>query len=248
MEKLLDARRGARRRRSSRTPRSPRARRRHGRSAGVARHRSRHQLLPRQEPRRRRRRRRGAHQRRRAWPRGCAPSPPTAATAKYVHDLVGFNSPPRRDPGGGAAREAAPARSVERAAPRGRGALRRAARRHRRGPAPGDATRQRGRVAPVRGAGRRTRPRAGGAAARRGSGPESTTPPRCTSRGRTRTSGPGPGTSRAERAAGGDPVVAVVPAPHGAQQEHVVSALADAVSGHPGGVTQPPRAAVRQSR
>ena len=77
--------------------------------------------------------------------------------ARYVHEVVGHELPPRHRPGRLPAGQAEPAGEVERAAPRGGPPVRRAARRRRgRRDAVGGA-RQRARVAPVRRPGRRAR-------------------------------------------------------------------------------------------
>ena len=90
------------------------------------------ELLPRQEPRRRRGRGCGHDGRRRASPRSCASWRRTAArrstSTRDRHELAA-----RRHPGVGPERQAAPPRRLERRATGGGGAVRRTARRCRRG-------------------------------------------------------------------------------------------------------------------
>ena len=138
--------------------------------------------------------------------------------------------PARHRPGRRARGEAAPARRVERRPSRSRGPVRRAAQRDRRRRHPRERCRQRGRLAPVRGPGRRARPRPARARTRRGSAPASTTRRRCTSRAPTPTSALRAGAFPvAETAAGRILSLPMFPHLTAAQQERVVDVLAGAV-------------------
>ena len=217
---------------SSRTPRSRRARRRHGRPRRHLRRRRGHQLLPRQEPRRLRRRRRGAHRRRRARRAGSALLRNHGGAAQVRAPRGRLQLPARHAAGGGAVGQAAPPR------PTGTPSARAAAARYDElladvaGVAPAAA---RCRATSTSG----TSTSCGSPSATRcsprctppASAPASTTRRRSTCTGASRTSGCGPGVPGGRASRGGDPVAADVPRHHRGQQERVATALSRTVAG-----------------